>query len=400
MGWFQNIFRGERKELNLADFPWLIDAGAETAAGILVTPSNALMCPPVEAAIRIRCETLATLSLKLYRREGDAGVDATDHPLYMLLKSRPNGWTSATAFIAAIEQDVIFHGAGFALANRVNGKIIELIRLDPSAVAVVYDPITREPTYKVAVGNGATRDYGWADILHVSSWNGLSAIRSARQAIGLAIALERHASKILSTGARPSGIFKSKKKLSDIAYARLKKSWADSHSGANAGGTVIAEEETDFLPLTFSSVDLQFQAMREFQILEIGRALGIPPTLLFELGRATWANSEEMGQAFLSFTMLGRCKLWEGAISRLLTEEEQQTYYPEFLTDTLVRADIAARYAAFAQACGGPWLSANEIRAIDNRTSIADGETLRPPANASGVTATPPARPKPTAVAA
>lgn len=402
MGWLPNFLRRETKSFSEANWAALIDLGARTAAGILVSPLEALRSPPVALGYRIRTETLATLSLKLYRRVDGASAEAADHPLYRILHDRPNPWTSAVQFIVQLEGDVLQHGAGYAFANRVSGKIVELIRLNPLSVVVLYDVVTLEPSYKVTLQDGTTKNYGWQDILHVPSSDGHSAIKQAREAIGLSIALERHAAKILGSGARPSGLFKSKKKFSDVAYERLKKSWNANHSAENAGGTVILEEDGDFVPLTFSSVDIQFQAMREFQVLEIGRALGIPPTLLFELGRATWANAEEMGQSFLTFTMLGRCKLWEGAISRLLTEDEQKEYFPEFLTDSLVRADLASRFAAYGAACGGPWLSPDEVRGIDNRAPIAGGDTLRPPANAVDVSATPGKQPrsKPAMVAA
>jgi HK97 family phage portal protein len=401
VGWFKNIFGSERKTLTDLGIPGIFEYGFQTAANINGAPHIALQCQPFAAGHRIRIETLGTLSLKFYRREGDTNIEAKDHPLYHLLHDRPNPWTSAVAFIMQMESDTILHGDAYALANRVNGKIIELIRLDPSRVVVKYDPVTLEPSYSLALADGA-RPYAWQDILHIPSPNG-SVARNARAAIGLSIALEQHAGKILSSGARPSGLFKSKRKFSDVAYERLRKSWNSTHTGEGAGGTVILEEDGDFVPLTFSSVDLQFQEMRAYQVLEIGRGLGIPPTLLYELGRATWANAEEMGQTFRTFTVLGRCKVWEGAISRLLTEEEQKIYYPEFLTDSLVRADLAARFAAYAQACGGPWLVVDEVRAIDNLPKVAGGDVLRPPANASGVTADTkpvPARTKPTAVAA
>ncbi len=404
MGWLNNIFKGETKSYSEANWAALVDYGAHTAAGILVSPMNALRYPAVALGYNIRCETLATLALKVYRREADTSVEATDHPLFKLLNKRPNAWTSSTHFIAQLEGDAIMHGAGFAFANRVNGDIVELIRLDPLCVTVLYDAVTLEPSYRVTLQDGSTRSYGWQDILHIPAMaNGQSPIKLAREAIGLAIALERHAAKILGNGARPSGIFKSKKKLSDVAYERLKKSWNANHNGENSGGTVILEEDGDFVPLTFSSVDIQYMAMRQFQILEICRALEIPPTLMFELGRATYNNSETLGQSFLTFTILGRVKTWEGAIARLLTEEEQAEYFAEFSTDTLVRADLAARYAAFAQACGGPWLTPDEVRSLDNHAPTPGGDTLRPPANAAGVTANPPAptaRPKPAAVAA
>lgn len=397
---FTNPFRQDRKSFDFDAWKALIDFGAETAAGILTTPRRAFDSTPFALGVDVR-KIIATLPIKLYQRDGDAAIEASDHPLYRLLKDRPNAWTSAVQFIGDLEQDCILHGHGYAFANRVDGRIFELIHLDPLCVTVKRNVLTWEPIYEVSLQNGAIETYRWQDILHVQTSNGLAPAKTAREAIGLAIALERHASKILGNGARPSGVLKAKNKLNDTAFERLKKSWRSQHSGEGAGGTAILEDGVEFEALTFSSVDLQFNEMRQFQILEIGRALGIPPTLLFELGRATWANSESLGESFLTYTMLPRCKLWEGAISRLLTEDEQKIYFPEFLTEALVRADLASRYEAYAKACGGPWLVPDEVRSIDNRGPIEGGDKLRPPANAVGVGATPPAtRPKPALVSA
>lgn len=410
MGWLPKIFGGERKSFDESAWSALVDQGSRTAAGIFVTPSKALDCTAVAAAVRIRVETLGSLGLFLYKR----GIDdersrATDHPLYKLLHDRPNPWTSSSEFIMQLETDVITDGAGYAFANRVGDKIVELIRLDPLAVSEKRDARTSEPYYDVALSDGATRRYEWRDILHIrgsidfgnrTGARPLSALRQARQAIGLSMALEAHAARLLGNGARPSGALSTgTKKLDDVAYKRLQKSWRSAHTGENAGGTAIFEDGVTFTPITFSSVDLQFQEMRIFQSIEIGRALGTPPTLIFELGRATWSNSEEMAQSFLTFTLLGRCKLWQGAISRLLTAEEQAEFYPEFEVGSLVQADLAARYAAYTAACGGPFLTANEVRATDNRPGIEGGNDLRPPANAVGVTATPAPKPKPAPMA-
>jgi HK97 family phage portal protein len=402
LGWFQKLIGSESKAFSDLGIPGLFEYGVQTATNINGLPSLALLCQPFAHAHRIRIETLGTLSLKFYQRGDDTDAEAKDHSLYRLLHDRPNPWTSATQFIMQMESDTILYGDAFALANRVDGKIIELIRLDPSRVVVGYDPVTLEPHYKLSLGDGIERPYAWQDILHVPSANG-SAARNAREAIGLSMALERHAAKILSNGARPSGLYKNKKKLSDVAYDRLKRSLSTNFSGENAGAPLLLEEDSDFTPLTFNSVDLQFQEMRIFQTIEIGRALGIPPSLMFEMGRATFANAESMGQSYRTYTILGRCKIWEGAISRLLTEDEQAQFYPEFLTDSLVRADLAARFDAYSKGCGGPWLSVDEIRALDNLPKIAGGDVLRPPANAVGVQADgsgSSVRPKPTAVAA
>ena len=360
----------------------LIDLSARTASDISVSPERALRCVPVFAGVKVRCETLGSLPFILYKRRSDQGKDrATDHPLYRLIHDRPNAWTSAAEFVMALEKDTITHGGGYALANRSGDKIMELIRFAPGSVTVETDDVTLEPRYKVTLKCGKQTVYDWRDILHVPALDGLSAIRQAREAIGLYIAMEKHASLLFGSGARPAGILKTKGKLSEASYERIKKSWASGHSGDNAGRTAILEDGADFAPLTFSSVDLEFKELRGFQLTEIARALGVPPMLLMDFGRATWSNSEQMAQAFLTFTILPRIKLWQGAVARLLAPDEQETYFAEFLVDDLVKADIAARFAAYAQAVTTGILNPNEIRAMENRSPYVGGDEFRVSAN-------------------
>ena len=200
-------------------FEALIDLGARTAADIAVTPTTALKCVPVYAGVRVRCETLGSLPFLLYERRDDGGKDrATKHPLYRLIHDRPNAWTSAADFVMTMEQDCITDGGGYALANRSGDKIVELIRLAPRSVCVEADDATLEPKYEVTLKNGTKRTYPWQDILHVPSLGGLAPIKQAREAIGLCMAMEKHAGRLFGNGARPGGVLKVKGKLTDPVY--------------------------------------------------------------------------------------------------------------------------------------------------------------------------------------
>ncbi len=92
-------------------------------------------------------------------------------------------------------------------------------------------------------------------ILHVPAFDNVSAIRQAREAIGVCMAMERHAGALFGNGARPAGILKFKRKLTDEVFERLQKSWGSGYAGDNAGKTAILEDDGDFEPLTFSSTD-------------------------------------------------------------------------------------------------------------------------------------------------
>lgn len=376
LGWFK---RTERKEMDISA---LLDLGARTAAGIAIAPENALRCMPVYRGASIRCEVLGSLPFHLYERRDDSGKErAADHPLYHLIHARPNAWTSAAEFIMQLELDCITHGGGYALANRAGGKIVEFIRFQPGSVSVEHDDATLEPKYKVTLKNGQQKVYEWRDILHVPTFGNLAPIKQAKEAIGLCMAMEGHAARLFARGARPSGILRFKGILNENAIKRIRASWQAGHAGENSGGTAIVEQDGQFEPLTFSSVDLQFQELRAFQVVEIARALGVPPMLMMDFGRATWGNSEQMAQAFLTFQVLPRLKLWQGAVMRLLTAEEQKQYVAEFLVDELVKAEIAARFEAYAKAITNGILNPNEVRALENRAPYEGGNEFRVPMN-------------------
>lgn len=397
-GKLRSLFNGERKSVD----PWsaLIDAGSRTAAGILVNPDRAMKCTVAYAGVRVISETIGALPCHLYQRSADgAKARATAHPLYRLLHDRPNGWTGASEFLMALQMDALLHGRGLALANRSGDKIVELIQLPAVSTVVEIDADTQEPVYKTTLRNGTSRKYRWQDILHLPSLGGLAPIKQASEAIGLALAMETHAGNLFSRGARPSGVLKAKGKINDEVGKRLKTSWQGAHSGGSSGATAILEDGIEFQALTFSSVDAQFAELRAFQVAEIARALRVPPVLLMDYGRATWGNASEMSQSFLTFCVLPWLKLWQGAISRLLTLEEQEKFFPEFMVDDLIRADIAQRFQAYAVAVQSRILLPNEIRSMENRAPIEGGDEFPPVAANIPNDPAQQQRPKPRAVA-
>jgi HK97 family phage portal protein len=152
------------------------------------------------------------------------------------------------------------------------------------------------------------------------------------------------------------------------------------HTGDASGGTAIFDSDTDFQPLTFNSVDLEFSAMRQFQLDEVSRAFRVPPHLLSNLGRVTWANASELGQNFLDYTLMPWLIQWQGALARALLSDDDRTKTTiEFDTSAITRANLQVRTESYSTAVGGPWLLPNEARALENRAPIASGDVLYPP---------------------
>jgi HK97 family phage portal protein len=127
---------------------------------------------------------------------------------------------------------------------------------------------------------------------------------------------------------------------------------------------------------------MQFLELRKHQVEEISRAFRVPPHLLSELGRATWGNASEMGQNFLDYCLLPWLLQWQGALTRaLLTPEQRATSFIEFDTNALTRANMQIRSESYFRSVGGPWQTANEVRALENRAPIENGDLLNKPLN-------------------
>lgn len=392
------MFEGFKKLIGLETKTTLADPSPElialfgatpSASGVAVTPETAMRCPTVYASVKVIAESVAQLPLHLHRRKPDGGKErATDHPLAEILHGQANEWTSAFEFRLFMQTALCLHGNAFAFINRTGGKIAELIPIPSPCITVEVDPVTMEPSYKVSSGDGGQRVYDRTEIFHLKALGtsphvGMSPITQMKEAIGLALAMEEHGARIFSSGARPGGVFKYGKTLGPEALKRLRESFNAAHAGGSNGGkTLILEDGMDFEALQFTSVDLQFLELRRHQVAEIARGFRIPLHLLQELERATHNNAESMGQQFLSLTLLPWLKCWEGGIRRaLLTPEERPEYYAEFLTDDLARADLAARFDAYAKAVTNGLLSPNEVRAAENRAPYAGGDQFRLPMN-------------------
>lgn len=359
--------------------------GADNVANIApVSPSTAFLHPAAACAIRVISEAVATLPIHVYERQSDGSkVRASDHPAYALLHDDANDWTSAYDLKLSVTVDALTNDkGGFILVNRVNGRPFELLRLDPAFMTVTYNSVG-EPSYKFD-----QRTLDRADVIHIRAPGGIAPLTTAREAIALAAEMEGHGKRLFRNGGRPAGLLSLASDLTTEAVANVRSAWDLAHGAGKSGGTAVLPKGATFTPLAFTSVDSQFLELRTFQNLEVARAFRVPPHMMFELGRATWANSEQMGQEFLTFTLLPWLEAWTGAIRRaLFSPNERDTYISEFLVDDLLRADLQSRADSYAKLIAARVLSPNEARAMENRPAYPGGDRFENPNTTTGTAA-------------
>lgn len=374
----------KRSEWDLKDpfVRYVLGGFGPTAAGVDVTPETAMRCSAVYGSVKAIAESVQLLPLHLYRRTDDGKERAKDHPVSSLLTTAANEWTSASEFRLVMTTQFALHGRAFAYIERdETGRPAALFPLDSRNVTVKTNPVTMERSFVVAI-NGRSVEYDHSQILHLRAVGGKiedgdSPVTLGREAIGLALIMEKHAARLFGQGARPGGVFKHPGKLKDEAIAkRLREQFEQMYAGGdNAGKTAILEDGMSFEAVQLTSVDAQFLELRKHQTQEVSRFWRVPLHLLNDMERATHNNAEHMGQQFLTYCLLPILRMWQDAVHMsLLTPAERSEYFCEFMVDDIARADIGTRFTAYGQAINSGILNPNEVRALENRGPYEGGE--------------------------
>ena len=383
MGLFSGLFRSRDKPQNrTTGSSYAFFMGGSTA-GKAVNERSAMQMTAVYACVRILSEAIAGLPLHLYEYGCDGSKEkAAEHPLYFLLHDEPNKEMTSFVFRETLMTHLLLWGNAYAQVIR-NGKgeVIALYPLMPNRMEVnrtdkgqLYYQYTTSSDDAPTV-EGSTAVLMPEDVLHIPGLGfdglvGYSPIAMAKNAIGLAIATEEYGAKFFANGAAPSGVLEHPGTIKDPQ--RVRDAWMSQFSGSrNAGKVAVLEEGMKYTPISISPEQAQFLETRKFQINEIARIFRVPPHMVGDLEKSSFSNIEQQSLEFVKYTLDPWVIRWEQSLQRtLLSSEEKKRYYFKFNLEGLLRGDYASRMTGYATARQNGWMSANDIRELENLDRI------------------------------
>ena len=383
MGFFSSLFRSRDAPQNrTAGSAYTFFFGG-TTSGKAVTERSAMQMTAVYSCVRILAEAVAGLPLNLYRYTEDGGKEkAIDHPLYLLLHDEPNPEMSSFVFRETLMTHLLLWGNTYAQVIR-NGKgeVIALYPLMPNKMTVDRDErgqlyySYQRGTDEAVRSKGQTVILRPPDVLHIPGLGfdglvGYSPIAMAKNAIGMAIACEEYGAKFFANGAAPGGVLEHPGTIKDPQ--RVRESWQSTFGGSgNANKIAVLEEGMKYTPIGISPEQAQFLETRKFQINEIARIFRVPPHMVGDLEKSSFSNIEQQSLEFVKYTLEPWVIRWEQSIQRtLLTETEKAQYFVKFNLEGLLRGDYQSRMNGYATARQNGWMSANDIRELENLDRI------------------------------
>ena len=357
-----------------------------SSSGKRVNERSAMQMTAVYSCVRILSEAVASLPLHVYKYTETGTAKATEHPLYTILHDEPNPEMTSFVFRETLMTHLLLWGNAYAQVIRNGrGDVIGLYPLMPDRMTVDRDDKGRLYYEYMVSGDDApinkksTVRLSPSDVLHIPGLGfdglvGYSPIAMAKNAIGLAIATEEYGSKFFANGAAPSGVLEHPGTLKDPA--RIRESWQQTFGGsANSNKIAVLEEGMKYTPISISPEQAQFLETRKFQINEIARIFRVPPHMVGDLEKSSFSNIEQQSLEFVKYTLDPWVSRWEQSIARaLFSADEKKKYYVKFNLDGLLRGDYQSRMNGYAIGRQNGWMSANDIRELENLDRIPEEE--------------------------
>ena len=383
MGILSGLFHSRDKPTNATSGSSYRCLLGGSTSGKAVTERSAMQMTAVYSCVRILAEAIAGLPLHLYTYKDDGGKEkAIGHPLYLLLHDEPNPEMSSFVFRETLMTHLLLWGNAYAqIIRNGKGEVVALYPLMPNRMTVDRDS-SGQLFYSYQMNNtdAPTMKTGTvilkpSDVLHIPGLGfdglvGYSPIAMAKNAIGLAIATEEYGAKFFANGATPGGLLEYPGTVKDPD--RVRESWNKGFSGSqNAGKVAILEEGMKYTPISIAPEQVQFLETRTFQITEIARIFRVPPHMVGDLEKSSFSNIEQQSLEFVKYTLDPWVVRWEQSLSRaLFTPEEKKRYFFKFNVEGLLRGDYQSRMNGYATARQNGWMSANDIRELENLDRI------------------------------
>ena len=344
------------------------------------------------ACLKVLSESLGKLPLKLLKHNDKNGViSARHHPLYNILKNRPNPYMTSTTFWSTVEYNRNHYGNAYVLIDGA-GKNTRLWILDHNKMEIWYDDAKllseNEDIYYIYNESGKYYKFGSEEILHFKSSNSLDGIQgiSVRDQLKSTIQGNLKAQELINkmyeNGFTAKAVMQYTGSLSDENVKTFIAGIEDYATGKFAEdgieNIIPIPLGATLTPLNVKLADNQFTEVKQFSALQIASAFGIKPNQIGDYTKSSYASAEAQQLSFYVDTLIYILKQYEEELYyKLLSKEEiEEGYYFKFNVSVILRADLKTQIETLSTAVNSFLKTPNEARALLDLPAVEGGDKL------------------------
>lgn len=354
--------------------------------------------PHLRTVVDFLARNIAQLGIHAYKREGDDGRHRvrTGFLPKMLLKPNPN--QTGFELVRELVSDLALYDHAYWLMTQVpDSRKYEIRSIRPMWVVERRNSDFWQPGDLVVQFPGNTRRtlipqdrliefHGWDP---VDPRIGNSPVEALRAVLAEQIHGALFRSQMWTNGGR-IGSYITRPKDAPTWDNKARHRFADqfraSYSGpkgTRAGGTPILEDGMELRRVGFSAREEQYVEANKLSLQTVASVYHINPTMVGLLDNANYSNMREFRRMLYGETLGPIIRMIEQRLNAFMLPAMNlpDAVYVEFNVESRLRGSFEEQGQVMRTAIGGPWMTINEGRALQNLPMVDDGDALIKPLN-------------------
>ena len=346
-----------------------------------VVLSDALAHPTVYACVTQIASDIGKLRLRLTQKNNGIWEQVT---AYNPVFRRPNKFQTRQKFIESWLISKLTHGNAYILKERDNkGRVSALYVLDPTRVSPLVSE-TGDVFYRLRQDSlsGLVRDFDAVpayEIIHDTMeclfhpLIGVPPLYAASLATRQGLAMQKNSAKFFQNNAQPGGILTAPGHIKSETADRIRSSWAERYSGANAGKIAVLGDGLRYEPMMVNATDSAMVEQLQWSDEKICSVYKVPPYKVHVGAPPTYQQSETLDRKYYSDCLQRHIESIESLLNHGL--DLPQDYSAEFDLEDLMRMDWSLKMQTAVEGVSGGIMSPNEARRKFNLPPVAGGDT-------------------------
>jgi HK97 family phage portal protein len=343
-----------------------------------VTVDAALGLSAVLRSVRLLSDVVSALPIHAYRGTGASRVRIPTQPQ---LITEPSLVLTLDEWLSQAMTSVLLYGNAYGIVTTRDrlGVPTGIEWVSPTHMTVTRHSALSLPIYRLDGGEISAED-----VLHIRGFMipgavvGSAPLTLQRETIGLGIAAQKFGSQWFGDGATPSAVLTTDSEISETQATTIKARFIAAIRGTREPAVLGAGMK--YQQIQVAAEESQFLETHQAVVNDIARAFGIPAEMIGGGGQGssvTYANREQSAIDFLTFSVNPWLVRLESAISAQLPGD----MFVKFNPDALLRTDTKTRYEAHQTALSSHFLTIDEVRALEDRRPLDNGEQFPPAGN-------------------
>lgn len=322
-----------------------------------ITRDTIMSVPSIAACLNKISDTVASLEVKLYKRDGEKVEEVQDNRV-RLLNEETGDTLTAYQFKKAMIEDMFLGKGGYAYVYKTGTEVRSIHYVKEEKVSFLYnaDPIFKD--YKIQIEGYPYEGFDFIKLLRNTrnGWRGTSILEDSKLLMSVLQESQKYEQNLVKTGGNKRGFLSATSRITQEALTKLKNAFKKLYSNSTSN-VIFLNDGVEFKEASNTSVEMQLNENKQTNNNDVCKVFLIPPPIIN--GNATESDKQQYYEGCIVPILNNFAK----AISAvMLREDEKSSYFFAFDVSELLKGDIEKRYKAYEIALKNGFMQLDEVR--------------------------------------